>query len=226
MDRMIEKARKLCSIAPAAIFLLLLFGCTLTRHTKYEKHPEQTFSLADIDAVLRSTITNKTASDEALLQAISRLGPRTEPPTFWTEIANDPSYSLWHRTRAVFALFRRHGRTCDSLACLKAVLEPAIWLSESAITKVTPPSGPIPVGTENPGDTVFQISVFHGPPSIYIRLMGEVPIENFSRVLREQQPMIKAQNAIIFEIGYFDDYDAWLKLRRFTKIMLSPEQQP
>jgi hypothetical protein len=104
---MIENARKLCSLGVVATFSLLLFGCA---STKYAKHREQTFSLADIDAVLRSTITNKAASDEALLQAISRLGPVTELAAFWTGIANDSSYSTWHRTRAVLRCSAATGR--------------------------------------------------------------------------------------------------------------------
>src|SRR5690349_13054789 len=64
-----------------------------------------------LDRVLHSVITDRQTSDSNLLQAISRLGPVTEPPSFWWPVIDDSSYSIAHRTRALYALFRRHGET-------------------------------------------------------------------------------------------------------------------
>lgn len=90
-----------------------------------------------LDRVLHSVITNRQISDTILLQAISRLGPVTEPPSFWWSLIDDSSYSLAHRTRALHALFRRHGEIRRSATDLRDVLGDGKWLHEATFTKVT-----------------------------------------------------------------------------------------
>src|SRR5271154_5038461 len=59
-------------------------------------------------------IEQRTTDDETLLQSISHLGQVTEPPSFWTTIANNEKYTIKHRSRCIMALFRRHSHGCTN----------------------------------------------------------------------------------------------------------------
>lgn len=164
---------------------------------------------AHLDRQLRATIKDKSTSDSVLRESISRLGRFTESPGFWTEIANDPSYSLCHRTRAVFALFRRHGEWSGEPRSLGKCLAPAKWLNESSIERVTYVLGYLPTEV-NPGESVYSITVLSGP-KIYIRMRSEVDEETFHALLRGKNvPDLKTEPTIL-QFGYGDDYDEWLR---------------
>jgi hypothetical protein len=119
------------------------------------------------------------------------------------------------------------------VAQLTALLKPALWLTESAISEVTVLAGAIPVSRIFEEETVFTISVLHGP-MVYVRLLGKIPLEDFSRVLRGQQRHINGRlDAVILQYGYADDYHSWLtkhvsdsESQSAAKVTLSPEQQP
>lgn len=171
----------------------------------------------DLDRVLHSVITNRQTSDTVLLQAISRLGPVTEPPLFWWSVIDDSSYSLAHRTRALHALFRRHGEIRRSAIDLRNVLGDGKWLAEATIAKETLGSGPLPV---EEGESVFCLTVFRSAPlsaRIYIRVLGDVSNEAFARVLKENvspkvlRPEASHENINPNILGYVyqDDYDRW-----------------
>lgn len=164
---------------------------------------------AKLTVQLRAAITNKTTTDDVLLESISRLGKFSEPPSFWTKIANDPQYSRQHRTRAVFALFRRHGEWSGEAHLLGKCLMPAKWLEESSIEKVPYEFGKLPVDV-NPGESVFSISVLHGP-SIYVKLAGNVDVETFNALLRGNDVSNLKREPTILQYGYGDDYDDWLR---------------
>lgn len=162
-----------------------------------------------LDIQLRAAITNIAASDDVLLQSISRLGRVTEPASFWAQIADDSSYSIQHRTRAVFALFRRHGEWCGDARSLGACLRPAKWLDQSSVERITYVFGWLPVEVR-PGESVYQISVFRGP-SVFIRLQGDVDLETLTAFLRGRDTRALKTNPTILECAYGDDYDKWLR---------------
>jgi hypothetical protein len=167
----------------------------------------------EIDARLFSVLTNKAASDEDLLRAISRLGKVTEPASFWTKIADDPSYSLLHRTRAILALFRRH---CgDKTTCheLRNTIAPAQWMRESLIQKFDEPYAGLPPFSPLGGDTtVFRIRVLCGP-GVCVELQGKVDIHVFSSLLRGDS-VASSEDPGILQYGIADDYEDWYFNRR------------
>jgi hypothetical protein len=164
---------------------------------------------AKLDNELRATITNAAISDEVLLECISRLGKTTEPASFWTQLANNDAYSIGHRVRAVFALFRRHGQWCGDVGSLGRTLAPARWLDQSNIERVTYVFGNLPIEV-NPGESVYRISVLHRA-SIYVRMQGEVDIATFAGLLRGGHEEAFRSNPRVLECAYGDDYDAWLR---------------
>ena len=173
-----------------------------------------------LDRVLHSVITNRQTSDAVLLQAISRLGPVTEPPSFWWPVIDDSSYSLAHRTRALHALFRRHGETRRSAADLREVLGYGKWLREASIWKEIFGVEKLPMAV-NEGESVFRLTVFEST-RIYIRVLGDVSQEAFAKFLKESPKVYKyppkvlrpeasreSIAPVIFQYAYEDDYDRW-----------------
>src|SRR2546421_7996020 len=132
---------------------------------------------ARMDMELQSVITNKASSQTDLLQAISRLGRVAEHASFWTTIANDPTYSAEHRRRCAMAFFRRHGRFCTGLRQLAGMLSPSNWFEKGDIEEVRSVFGAAPVEVTE-GDTVFKIRIFPsqmGPQAnVFIKLLGKV----------------------------------------------------
>jgi len=163
---------------------------------------------AALDLELRSVITNRSTGGAELLEAISRLGPVNEPPQFWTRIANDKSYNLNHRSRAVFALFRRHV-PLGNLAELSGLLAPARWIDEATINQIEPGCGPVPV-EQNVGESVFLISPF-SRGGIYLRLLGPIDLQQFKSYLKGDPTIKSKPGPAILEIGYSDDYYQWLR---------------
>jgi hypothetical protein len=178
-----------------------------------------------LDRALHSVITNRQTSDTVLLQAISRLGPVTEPPSFWWNVIEDSSYSIPHRTRALHALFRRHCETRGSVTDLRNVLGDGKWLHEAACTKVTYVFGWLPVEV-NEGESVFMLTVF-GSARIYIQVLADIDEEAFAKVLKESPKVVpkvlrpeashQNVNPAIIRYGYQDDYDRWY-YRRQTRM--------
>ncbi|SRR5258708_4086415 len=155
-----------------------------------------------------SLITNKNVSDENLLQAISRLGPVAEPSSFWMKIADETSYSRLHRTRAVFAMLRRHCVDCLTCRELASAVSGAKWVLDSGIEKIPYVVGWMPMVPE-PGQTVFKISVLNGP-SFFVRLLGDVDTSEFSCILRGNCAGPLKSNPTIVQYAYEDDYDRWI----------------
>jgi hypothetical protein len=167
------------------------------------------------DSQLHSIITNNTASTTELLEAISRLGRVTEPPALWTAVVNDPNFSKDHRRKSIFALFRRHGRYCTGLRELAKVISSPKWFQVSDITEVTYVFGNIPVEL-NKDETVFRIMVLssehEGGPSIYVRLMGHVKKDVFSKLLFGTADPTQ-DDVVVLQCGFTDNYEIWLQPR-------------
>lgn len=160
-----------------------------------------------LDEQLHALIKEKSTPDALLLEAISRLGKVTESPAFWTQIANDPSYSSQHRRRAVFALFRRHAEKIGELHLLGEILKPAKWLQESSIVKLPFVFGAVPVDV-NPNESIVCISVLYGG-DIYIRILGNVEESAVREVLLGKE--VKEVSFVVMQFGYVDGYDEWLR---------------
>jgi hypothetical protein len=163
---------------------------------------------AKLNSQLRAAITNKNTPDNILLESISRLGRITESPRFWTQVADDPSYSYRHRMRAVFALFRRHGERCGGLPDLRRCIAPAGWLKSSKIERVSFVFGWVPVEV-HPEESIFAISVFERP-KIYIRMRGNISVDTFVSELQEINQKVPKVDLTIMQFGYGDDYEKWL----------------
>jgi hypothetical protein len=186
----------------SALVLALLSHCGLCGIPQ----AQQSVDFASLDASLRAVITNRTATDEALKQSIFRLGPATEPPEFWTQIASDATYTNLHRARAVLALFRRHGQFCGDAVKLSEVLRTPTWMNEGRIEQITYVFGRLPIEVKQ-GESVFKISVF-SRFNVYMRVLGDVDTDTFARLLKHYSSM---PNKAIIEYVLDDDYEEWLR---------------
>jgi hypothetical protein len=86
-------------------------------------------------------------------------------------------------------------------------LEPAKWLDESSIERVTYVFGYLPIEV-NKGESVYSISFLQGP-KIYIRILGDVDQETFNTLLRGKSVANLKKEPTILQIGYGDDYNEW-----------------
>jgi hypothetical protein len=104
-----------------------------------------------------STIATRGITEAELAEAIAKLKmPVNETPQYWTRIANDSSYSTFHRRCAVFQLFKRHVHVGMRLSELAHLLDHPTWLGAGDIHLVEYVGGYIPV-RPNIGDTVFLL---------------------------------------------------------------------
>jgi hypothetical protein len=172
-------------------------------------HGQQIIDFERLNSQLLSIITNRTVDDETLLQAISRLGRISEPPNFWLRIADDESYSIRRRRRAIFALLRRHGpATCLELS---RMISSSKWAHDAGVVRITHLAGKIPVDFNLP-ETVFRVSVLDGS-GFYLRLPSGVEGQVVESFLRGGEA-IRSHSALpILQYGYDDDYDEWLSNR-------------
>lgn len=202
-EGLIMTTRNWLSLAHCGCFLLLFLtmGCQV---------PRASFGL--MNRQLYAVLLDRNSNDEEVVEAISRLGPVTESPRFWTQIANDTTYSDKHRRRAVYALFRRHAHFCNSGKALRDVLSQPNWFHDSDISEVTAVAGSIPVEW-NSGEKVFSIMVLDGP-IIYIRTLAETSRGDLSELLLNPHPN-PTLDAVIFQYGYLDDYEQRLNPRHF-----------
>jgi hypothetical protein len=153
------------------------------------------------------------------MDSISRLGRITEPPAFWTTIANNEEYSVGHRSRAVFALFRRHCYA-DTVRSLGLKLEPAKWLKDGDIQAFESEVhvGPMPIIEINDTDSIFDVKVLGGF-SVYVRVSEKMSRDDFSRLLRNDRTdlVTSRSDGVILECAYGDDYEKWLHAAAFGK---------
>jgi hypothetical protein len=198
------------------LFVVLLQGAVSKSHAEEVK-----LDFKKLDQQLHSIITNKSSSDEDLLKAISHLRPVTEPPEFWTKIANDSSYNVEHRRRAVMSLFRRH---CweNTVKGLGEKLKPANWLSDADISSfdtISVENRQEPMWEMRGKDSIFVIKPFPGSrPSacIYIKVGDKMSLEEFSRLIRRDrvESLRLTSDRLILECFIGDDYEKWLHSQR------------
>src|SRR2546428_3160838 len=106
-----------------------------------------------------STIAKRGIAATTLDEAIARLPmPPSAMLKFWSKIANDPTYSRYHRRRAVFQLLRRYLQVGMRLTDLAHLLNRPTWLPAGDIDVVEIVRGLIPV-TFDPKDTMFVLVV-------------------------------------------------------------------
>jgi hypothetical protein len=195
----------------AAVCVFFCHGC---------KSGPEPLSFERLDLQLRSIIQDRNATDESLRQAISRLGPITEPASFWVEITNDPGYSALHRQRCAFAWFRRHGFG-GTLVDIGRMLASATWVDEGNIERLDEKNSdglwsdvglPPFIGVE--GESAFAIRVFPESPVrgvVYLRLLGNVSLDTFIRVVLKGDLNVEPEGAIpgwhvILEWNVSDEY--------------------
>jgi len=158
-----------------------------------------------------SVIADRGVGEKTVQEAINRLGAVTEPSLFWTEIANDNSYSLERRHACLTQLFRRHVKAGLSLGELAQVIRQPNWLTNCPIQKLLAGTGYCPVKLGEPG-SVFMISAlppanWRGMPEIFVRLDADVTKEEFRAVLLNKHVESHVSDAKILEVAIID-YDS------------------
>jgi hypothetical protein len=158
---------------------------------------------ADPNELLR-IVADRNAKCSGVVKAAQRLGPVTEPPDFWTRVANSAEYTKRHRRVAVIELFRRHVKPGMSLAELGDVLDRAIWLNECTVTALETVYAIIPLrGGVLPG--AFAILVFPEIPGdmwrIYLRVSEHLEVDTFLSALRGEDVEERVADTRIIEIG-------------------------
>jgi len=149
-------------------------------------------------------IANRNISYKELVKAVERLGYETEPPKFWSDIANSTEYTELHRRFAVAELFKRHIRPGMKLSELAEVLDSPTWMENSNVRTVESIYGYVPLMRLSPG-TVFAVHLFPRLTGlgwfIYIRISGEIGRDDFLKVLRGYDVEQKVRDAEILEFG-------------------------
>lgn len=152
-------------------------------------------------------IVDRHCGEDQLRQAIQGLGPVSEPPSFWTAIASDDSYSRFHRRQSVFQLFYRHIRPGMTLADLARVVGQPTWLSRINVTAVEDLGGHIPVALSS-DRTVLVFDILPDPMpnsdhwQVYLSVTGAVDPGDVIRLLSGERVPETVHNAHIIEIGF------------------------
>jgi hypothetical protein len=148
----------------------------------------------------RERILEKSISESDLKAAISKLEDVTEPASFWTGIANDPSYSAAHRAIAICQLFKRHVKKALPIVDLARLLDGPDWIDSATVTAVDHLKGELPVEW-NLGETVLAIRLFPRDCSsvLYLRLSQRLAAEAFVHLMRDPQYKTPAAGASVLE---------------------------
>jgi hypothetical protein len=149
-------------------------------------------------------IANPQTAPAALEQAIRALGPASEPPEFWTRIADSELYGADHRIRAIVALFERHVHPPVALGDLARLLGGAPWMRDEDLEVVRALGGHVPV-TFDVENTVVVLRPLGGVTSsrhgsaIYLRFEGALELETFRQAIEGRNPA--AAGTRLLEIG-------------------------
>ena len=123
-----------------------------------------TSSRADISEqkILKIIANPQTTTNKLIhaLQSLKSSKQTNEPATFWTTIANNPTYSWDHRRRAVLQLFARHFHQGMTFGDVGKLLDHANWIDPHCINVSSIINGPQP---PNIGDNDSQAHVSVGP---------------------------------------------------------------
>lgn len=155
-----------------------------------------------------SIIADKDAKEAELVQAIRKLGPVSEPASFWADIANNQEYSSAQRRHCVFQLFKRHVKPGMTLSELAQTLDNPTWLEDDDVTVLLDLAGHIPVKW-TADNTVVVLSVFPNVPdgrlahwAIYVSISGHIDQEEFINVIRGRQVAQRIKDAKILQLGF------------------------
>jgi hypothetical protein len=150
-------------------------------------------------------ISDPSVTKQALEAAINQLSGTSEPPSFWSSIANDPQYSDDHRRIAVFQLFKRHVRPGRTISEVAATLNKPTWLKEENLAIVERIHGKIPVKWDLV-NSVFSIRIGLPPENnstIYLKVKEKriQPKELYECLKGIVVDQVCSQ-ATVMEIGY------------------------
>jgi hypothetical protein len=149
-------------------------------------------------------IADKRASKQELLAAVRTLHDVVEPPSFWSDIANDAEYSSDHQRICIFQLFSRHVHAGMTLLQLAAVLNKPRWLKRENIMKITSLYGKVPV-LFNLEDSIFAIRPGLPPENysaIYLRIRGkEVEPDGLFDLLKGISDGHRYGEKVVLEVG-------------------------
>lgn len=128
-------------------------------------------------------LLGKDATIEQLKSAAAMLNNTVSPPIFWSRIANDPSYPIYHRRICAGELLQRYVHAGMSLGEIAEILNAPTWLAKGDIHAILilGMSGSIPIqfGINNSGD--FSITILPDKEkkdndwlTMWIRVEGDV----------------------------------------------------
>ncbi len=181
---------------------LLISAVILKQHNNKLVHRIKIVHTTETEAF--STIVKHGITETTLDKAISRLKmPPTETPSFWSKIANDPSYGDFHRRKAAIEIFKRHVHVGMPISKLKQILNHPTWLQRNDVKRVDSVIGWIPV-TMNFEDSVFILAVLPREQwsAICLRVSGRIENQSFRNSIFDNSNS-NTGNATIMEIGYF-----------------------
>ena len=156
-------------------------------------------------------IANAGITKDSLLKALLALDEVNENPQFWSDIANDSSFSDTHRRYAVFMLFKRHIKTGISIEEFRKLLGKPSWLTYDDISLIEAVGGEIPMEFTLT-DSIFVWNVFPDLPdgrwqhwAIYIKIEGKISREDFYNAISNSDggasPEIKNKRLLEFALA-------------------------
>jgi len=147
--------------------------------------------------------------------------PTSEPPGFWTALANSSTVAKKYRNYCVSQLFRRHVGAGMTLSALARVLNEPTWLRHAQVSAfedelMSDPNaniitllrnGPrIPVHSRH-GDTVLVLRVFCDTENrsvIYLHFSGRLDPQTFTQAIKGKPDPVTA-DSILLEVGFAPD---------------------
>src|SRR5579862_4456285 len=126
-----------------------------------------------------TAIAGKHISGPELAEAITQLPVTvTEPPQFWSRIANDRGYPNFQRRQTAFQLFKRHVHIGMRVLALAQVLNHPTWLGPGDIARCDMVGGFVPIHF-NGTDAVFALRglTVQSNFAVYLRVTGRVDVQ-------------------------------------------------
>ena len=110
--------------------------------------------------------------------------PPTEAPQFWSQIANDSSYSNFQRRKAAIEILRRYVHVGMPISKLKQLLNHPTWVQASDNNKIDFIIGKNPVHFDIK-DTVFVILILPiiRDSAVYLHISGTLEIQSFRSLI-------------------------------------------
>ena len=203
------------SLKALALLSLLAVGLLLCQ-ANGSAHPQTAGQKEVRQAALLTTIADRHVSEEKLMQAVTQLTmPPTEPPQYWSRIANNVHYPRLQRREVAYQLFKRQVRVGMQLSELNSLLQHPTWLRASDISLAEEDVGKMPVHWAM-NDTVLVIRILPDPDKDVVAVYLEVArkpadllhfnaeLQRFQDLLLKSQaksPETSLQNTKIVEIG-------------------------